>query len=35
MIEIPSLRPESRYGIPAVDQLLFNRQETLYGIRVV
>ena len=26
MIEIPSLRPESRYGIPAADQLLFNRE---------
>ncbi len=26
MIEIPSLRPESRYGIPSADQLLFNRQ---------
>ena len=26
MIEIPSLRPESRYGIPIADQLLFNRE---------
>jgi len=26
MIEIPSLRPESRYGIPTSDLLLFNRQ---------
>lgn len=26
MIEIPSLRPESRYGIPPADQLLFNRE---------
>jgi endonuclease G len=26
MIEIPSLRPETRYGIPAADHLLFNRQ---------
>lgn len=26
MIEIPSLRPESRYGMPGADQLLFNRQ---------
>ena len=25
MIEIPSLRPESRYGIPTADQMLFNR----------
>lgn len=25
MIEIPSLRPETRYGIPMADQLLFNR----------
>ncbi len=26
MIEIPSLRPETRYGIPTADQLLFNRE---------
>lgn len=26
MIQIPSLRPETRYGIPSADQLLFNRQ---------
>ncbi len=26
MLEIPSLRPESRYGMPGADQLLFNRQ---------
>ncbi len=26
MIEIPSLRPETRYGIPPADQLLFNRE---------
>ncbi len=26
MIEIPNLRPETRYGIPMADQLLFNRQ---------
>jgi len=26
MIEIPSLRPESRYGMPASDLMLFNRQ---------
>jgi endonuclease G, mitochondrial len=26
MIDIPSLRPESRYGIPTSDLLLFNRQ---------
>ncbi len=26
MIEIPSLRPESRYGIPTADLVLFNRQ---------
>ena len=26
MIEIPSLRPETRYGIPMADQLLFNRE---------
>lgn len=26
MIEIPSLRPESRYGMPTSDLLLFNRQ---------
>jgi endonuclease G len=26
MIEIPSFRPESRYGIPTSDLLLFNRQ---------
>ncbi len=26
MIEIPSLRPETRYGIPTSDLLLFNRQ---------
>jgi len=26
LIEIPSLRPESRYGIPTSDLLLFNRQ---------
>ncbi len=26
MIEIPSLRLESRYGIPSADQLLFNRE---------
>ena len=26
MIEIPSLRPESRYGIPPADLLLFNRE---------
>lgn len=26
MIEIPSLRPESRYGMPPADQYLFNRE---------
>ena len=26
MIEIPSLRPETRYGIPPADHMLFNRQ---------
>ena len=26
MIEIPSLRPESRYGMPTADLMLFNRQ---------
>ncbi|MCA9032540.1 MAG: DNA/RNA non-specific endonuclease [Planctomycetaceae bacterium] len=26
MFEIPSLRPETRYGIPTADQLLFNRE---------
>ncbi len=26
MIEIPSLRPETRYGTPPADQLLFNRE---------
>lgn len=26
MIEIPSLRPETRYGMPSADRLLFNRQ---------
>jgi endonuclease G len=26
MIEIPSLRPETRYGMPAADRLLFNRK---------
>ena len=26
MIAIPSLRPETRYGIPTADQLLFNRE---------
>lgn len=26
MLEIPSLRPETRYGIPNADQLLFNRE---------
>ena len=26
MIEIPSLRPETRYGTPVADQLLFNRE---------
>ena len=26
MINIPSLRPETRYGIPPADHLLFNRQ---------
>ena len=26
MIEIPSLRPETRYGMPAADQVLFNRE---------
>jgi endonuclease G len=26
MLEIPSLRPETRYGIPTSDMLLFNRQ---------
>jgi endonuclease G, mitochondrial len=25
MINIPSLRPETRYGMPAADQILFNR----------
>lgn len=29
MIEIPSLRPETRYGIPTADQLLFNREYIL------
>lgn len=26
MIEIPSLRPETRYGVPLADQILFNRE---------
>ena len=26
MIEIPSLRPETRYGMPPADRFLFNRQ---------
>ena len=26
MIEIPSLRPETRYGIPPADHMLFNRE---------
>ena len=26
MIEIPSLKPETRYGMPTADQLLFNRE---------
>ena len=26
MIEIPSLRPETRYGVPLADQFLFNRE---------
>ena len=26
MIEIPSLRPETRYGMPAAERVLFNRQ---------
>ncbi|MEZ5942416.1 MAG: DNA/RNA non-specific endonuclease [Planctomycetaceae bacterium] len=26
MFEIPSLRPETRYGLPPADQLLFNRE---------
>ena len=26
MIEIPSMRPETRYGVPMADQLLFNRE---------
>ncbi|MEM7799413.1 MAG: DNA/RNA non-specific endonuclease [Chloroflexota bacterium] len=26
MIEIPSLRPETRYGLPPADQFLFNRE---------
>lgn len=26
MLEIPSLRPETRYGMPTADQLLFNRE---------
>ena len=26
MIEIPSLRPETRYGVPMADQMLFNRE---------
>ena len=25
MLELPSLRPETRYGMPAADQILFNR----------
>ncbi len=29
MIEIPSLRPETRYGIPSADRMLFNRQYIL------
>ena len=29
MINIPSLRPESRYGMPAADQILFNRHYVL------
>ena len=29
MIEIPSLRPETRYGISPADQLLFNRQYSI------
>ena len=26
MIEIPSLKPETRYGMPTADRILFNRQ---------
>jgi hypothetical protein len=26
MIELPNLRPETRYGMPAADRYLFNRQ---------
>lgn len=26
MLEIPSLRPETRYGVPQADQFLFNRE---------
>jgi endonuclease G len=29
MINIPSLKPETRYGIPAADQVLFNRHYVL------
>lgn len=29
MINIPSLKPETRYGIPAADQILFNRHYVL------
>mgnify|MGYP003390081594 CR=1 FL=1 len=29
MINIPSLRPETRYGMPAADQILFNRHYVL------
>lgn len=29
MIEIPSLRPETRYGMPAADHILFNRHYVL------
>ena len=25
MLEMPSLKPESRYGMPAADQIMFNR----------
>ena len=25
MLELPSLRPETRYGMPAADQIMFNR----------
>ncbi len=29
MVDIPSLRKEARYGMPAADQILFNRYYVL------